>query len=94
MKDIKVIIPEGFALAIYVEGELIAVSVRPTVNNIALAIKEHGSLDSVVLNPEIDRASIKQIVWVDETNFTFFQMDGLDENYVGCEESFELVHIY
>ena len=94
MKDVKVIIPEGFALAIYVEGELIAVSIRPTVNNIALAIKEHGSLDSVVLNPEVNTKGIWELTWVDETNFTFFQMDGLDEDYVGCEESFELVHIY
>lgn len=94
MKDIKVIIPEGFALAIYVEGELIAVSTKPTINKVARAIQEHGSLDSVIFNPEVNTKGIWELTWVDETNFTFFQMDGLDEDYVGCEEHFELVNIY
>ena len=93
MKDIKVIIPKGFALAIYVEGELIAVSVKPTIAKIATAIQEHGSLDSVIFNPEVNLKGIWELTWADETNFTFYQLDGLDEEYCGCEEAFELIKL-
>jgi len=48
----------------------------------------------VIFNPDITKTKVKEIVWADETNFTFYQLDGLDEQYCGCEESFELVHIY